>query len=260
MGGVFRKLGSMAIDGVWQLGFIARFFWLILRYSGQSFTRLHLTLRELYFSGVMSLLIILVSGLFVGLVLGLQGYETLQRYGASESLGTLVALSLVRELGPVVAGLLFASRAGSAVTAEIGLMKVTEQLKAMDMMAVSPIARVVAPRFWGGVLSMPLLAALFSAMGVFGGWLIGVVFIGVDNGAFWSQMQAAVDFRYDVLNGVIKSAVFGVAVALIAVFEGYDCVPTAEGVSRAITRTVVSSALAILAIDFVMTSFMFRGL
>ena len=259
MGGVLRKLGSLAINGVWRLGFITRFFWMILLYSGQSFTRLHLTLRELYFSGVMSLLIILVSGLFVGLVLGLQGYETLQRYGASESLGTLVALSLVRELGPVVAGLLFASRAGSAVTAEIGMMKVTEQLKAMDMMAVSPIARVVAPRFWGGVISMPLLAALFSAMGVFGGWLIGVVVIGVDDGAFWAQMQAAVDFRYDVLNGVIKSCVFGVAVALIAVFEGYDCVPTAEGVSRAITRTVVSSALAILALDFVMTSFMFRG-
>ena len=259
MGGVLRKLGALAINGVWRLGFIPRFFWMILLYSGQSFTRLHLTLRELYFSGVMSLLIILVSGLFVGLVLGLQGYETLQRYGASESLGTLVALSLVRELGPVVAGLLFASRAGSAVTAEIGLMKVTEQLKAMDMMAVSPIARVVAPRFWGGVISMPLLAALFSAMGVFGGWLIGVVVIGVDDGAFWAQMQAAVDFRYDVLNGVIKSCVFGVAVALIAVFEGYDCVPTAEGISRAITRTVVSSALAILALDFVMTSFMFRG-
>ncbi|NML26947.1 lipid asymmetry maintenance ABC transporter permease subunit MlaE [Zoogloea dura] len=257
--GVLRKLGALAINGVWRLGFITRFFWMVLLYSGQSFTRLHLTIRELYFSGVMSLLIILVSGLFVGLVLGLQGYETLQRYGASDSLGTLVALSLVRELGPVVAGLLFASRAGSAVTAEIGLMKVTEQLKAMDMMAVSPIARVVAPRFWGGVISMPLLAALFSAMGVFGGWLIGVVAIGVDDGAFWAQMQAAVDFRYDVINGVIKSCVFGVAVALIAVFEGYDCVPTAEGVSRAITRTVVSSALAILALDFVMTSFMFRG-
>ncbi|WP_079433113.1 lipid asymmetry maintenance ABC transporter permease subunit MlaE [Zoogloea sp. LCSB751] len=260
MGGVLRKLGSLAVNGVWQFGFIARFFVLILRYSGQSFMRLHLTIRELYFSGVMSLLIILVSGLFVGLVLGLQGYEILQRYGSSEAMGTMVALSLLRELGPVVAGLLFASRAGSAVTAEIGLMKVTEQLKAMDMMAVNPIARVVAPRFWGGVVSMPLLAALFSTMGIFGGWLIGVVFIGVDDGAFWSQMQAAVDFRYDVLNGVFKSAVFGVAVSLIAVFEGYDCVPTAEGVSRAITRTVVSSALAILALDFVMTSFMFRGL
>lgn len=260
MAGVLRKLGSLAVNGVWQLGFIARFFVLILRYSGQSFVRLHLTIRELYFSGVMSLLIILVSGLFVGLVLGLQGYEILQRYGSSEAMGTMVALSLLRELGPVVAGLLFASRAGSAVTAEIGLMKVTEQLKAMDMMAVNPIARVVAPRFWGGVVSMPLLAALFSTMGIFGGWLIGVVFIGVDDGAFWSQMQAAVDFRYDVLNGVFKSTAFGVAVALIAVFEGYDCVPTAEGVSRAITRTVVSSALAILALDFVMTSFMFRGL
>jgi phospholipid/cholesterol/gamma-HCH transport system permease protein len=254
-----RRVGARTVDAVWRLGFVARFFVLILLYSGQSFRRMHLTLREIYFSGVLSLLIILVSGLFVGLVLGLQGYETLQRYGSSEALGVLVALSLTRELGPVVAGLLFASRAGSAVTAEIGLMKTTEQLKAMDMMAVSPIARVVAPRFWGGVISMPLLAALFSMMGIFGGWLIGVVFIGVDDGAFWSQMQAAVDFRYDVMNGVIKSVVFGIAVSLIAVFEGYDCTPTAEGVSRAITRTVVSSALAILALDFILTSFMFRG-
>lgn len=254
-----RQLGAMAIEGVWRLGFAARFLLMILLYSGQSFTRLHLTLREIYFSGVLSLLIILVSGTFVGLVLGLQGYEILQRYGSSEALGVMVSLSLIRELGPVVAGLLFASRAGSAVTAEIGLMKATEQLKAMDMMAVNPLARVVAPRFWGGVISMPLLAALFSTMGIFGGWLIGVVFIGVDDGAFWSQMQAAVDFRYDVLNGVIKSVVFGVAVSLIAVFEGYDCTPTAEGVSRAITRTVVSSALAILALDFMMTSFMFKG-
>ena len=183
----------------------------------------------------------------------------MQRYGSTEALGTLVALSLTRELGPVLAALLFASRAGSSVTAEIGLMKATEQLKAMDMMAVNPIARVVAPRFWGGVIAMPLLAAMFSAMGVFGGWLIGVVFIGVDDGAFWSQMQASVDFRYDIWNGVIKSFVFGVAVSLIAVFEGYDSAPTAEGVSRAITRTVVTSALTILALDFVLTSFMFRG-
>lgn len=254
-----RRLGAGVVEGVWRIGFATRFFLLLLRYSAQSLLRLHLTIREIYFSGVLSLLIIVVSGLFVGMVLGLQGYETLQRYGSSEALGVLVALSLTRELGPVVAALLFASRAGSAVTAEIGLMKTTEQLKAMDMMAVNPMARVVAPRFWGGVISMPLLAALFSAMGVFGGWLIGVVFIGVDEGAFWSQMQAAVDFRFDVLNGVIKSFVFGIAVALIAVFEGYDCTPTAEGVSRAITRTVVSSALAILALDFVLTSFMFRG-
>ncbi len=256
---LIRRLGHATVDRVWRLGFATRFFFALLRHSGMSFARLPLTLREIYFSGVLSLLIILVSGLFVGLVLGLQGYETLQRYGSTEALGILVALSLTRELGPVVAALLFASRAGSSVTAEIGLMKATEQLKAMDMMAVNPIARVVAPRFWGGVISMPLLAAMFSAMGVIGGWLIGVVFIGVDDGAFWSQMQAGVDFRYDIWNGVIKSFVFGVAVSLIAVFEGYDSVPTAEGVSRAITRTVVTSAMAILALDFVLTSFMFRG-
>jgi phospholipid/cholesterol/gamma-HCH transport system permease protein len=172
----------------------------------------------------------------------------------------LVALSLVRELGPVVAALLFASRAGSAITAEIGLMKATEQIDAMEMMAIDPIARVVAPRFWGGVLSMPLLAALFSATGIIGGYLVGVVLIGVDPGQFWSQMQSAVDFREDVLNGTIKSVVFGVAVTWIAVFEGYEAPPTAEGVSRATTRTVVTSALVILALDFVLTAFMFRGI
>src|SRR5574343_16313 len=256
---LIRKLGNATVERVWRLGFAARFFWMVLVYSGASFRRLPLTLREIYFSGVLSLLIILVSGLFVGLVLGLQGYETLQRYGSTEALGILVALSLTRALGPVLAAIFFASRAGTSVTAEIGLMKATEQLRAMYMMAVVPIARVVAPRFWGGVISMPLLAALFSAMGVIGGWLIGVVFIGVDDGAFWSQMQDGVDWRYDGWNGVIKSFVFGVAVSLIAVFEGYDSVPTAEGVSRAITRTVVTSALAILALDFVLTSFMFRG-
>ena len=257
--GFVRKLGHAVVDRIWRLGFAARFMFAVFLYSGVSFRRFALTIREVYFSGVLSLLIITVSGLFVGMVLALQGYETLQRFGSTEALGIMVALSLVRELGPVIAGLLFASRAGSSVTAEIGLMKATEQLKAMDMMAVNPIARVVAPRFWGGVISMPLLAALFSAMGVFGGWLVGVVFIGVDNGAFWSQMQAGVDFRYDIVNGVIKSCVFGIAVSLIAVFEGYDSAPTAEGVSRAITRTVVTSALTILALDFVLTSFMFRG-
>jgi phospholipid/cholesterol/gamma-HCH transport system permease protein len=201
-----------------------------------------------------------VSGLFVGMVLGLQGYETLQRYGSESALGTLVALSLVRELGPVLAGLLFASRAGSAITAEIGLMKATEQLSAMEMMAIDPIARVVAPRFWAGVISMPLLAALFSALGVFGGYLVGVRLIGVDEGTFWSQMQGAVDFEQDILNGVIKSVVFGVAVTTIALFEGYDAPPTAEGVSGATTRTVVTSSLVVLALDFVLTAFMFRGL
>jgi phospholipid/cholesterol/gamma-HCH transport system permease protein len=257
--GGLRHIGELTINGIWRLGFITRFLFAVLLASGQSLRRIHLTIRELFFSGVLSLLIITVSGLFVGLVLGLQGYDILQRYGSADAVGVMVALSLLRELGPVIAGLLFASRAGSAITAEIGLMKTTEQLKAMDMMAVDPLARVVAPRFWGGVLAMPLLAALFSAMGIFGGWLITVVVIGVDDGAFWSQMQATVEFEYDVLNGVIKSFVFGVVVSLIAVFEGYDCKPTAEGVSRAITRTVVTSALVILALDFVLTSFMFRG-
>jgi len=257
--GLLRRLGARVTGMIWRLGFATRFFLLILKHSGTSFRRFHLTVREMYFSGVQSLIIIIVSGLFVGMVLGLQGYDTLVRYGSSEALGVLVALSLVRELGPVVAGLLFASRAGSAITAEIGLMKATEQLDAMEMMAVDPIARVVAPRFWAGVISMPLLAALFSAMGVFGGYLVGVRMIGVDEGSFWSQMKAAVDFDEDVLNGVIKSFVFGVAITWIAVFEGYDAPPTAEGVSGATTRTVVTASLWVLALDFVLTALMFRG-
>ncbi len=252
-------LGHAVTSKIWRLGFAARFFGYVLLHSGTAFRRFGLTIREIYFAGSLSMIIILVSGLFVGMVLGLQGYDTLQRYGSGEALGVLVALSLVRELGPVVAGLLFASRAGSAITAEIGLMKATEQIAAMEMMAVDPIARVVAPRFWAGVISMPLLAAMFSAMGIFGGYLIGVQLIGVDEGAFWSQMQASVDVREDVLNGVIKSLVFGVAVTWIAVFEGYDAPPTAEGVSGATTRTVVTSSLAILALDFVLTALMFTG-
>ena len=255
-----KNLGNRTIQGVWRIGFVTRFFLAVLLHSGTAFRRFGLTIREMYFSGVLSLIIILVSGLFVGMVLGLQGYETLQTYGSEEALGILVALSLVRELGPVVAALLFASRAGSAITAEIGLMKATEQLSAMEMMAVDPIARVVAPRFWAGVISMPLLAALFSAMGIFGGYLVGVQLIGVDEGSFWSQMQSAVDFEQDVLNGVIKSVVFGFAITTIALFEGYDAPPTAEGVSGATTRTVVTSSLAVLALDFVLTAFMFRGL
>jgi len=254
-----RTIGAAVVNGVWRLGYASRFFLMTLISSGASFRRIHLTIREIYFSGVMSLIIILVSGLFVGMVLGLQGYETLQKYGSESALGSLVALSLVRELGPVLAALLFASRAGSAITAEIGLMKATEQIAAMEMMAVDPISRVVAPRFWAGVISMPLLAAMFSAIGVFGGYLVGVVFIGVDEGSFWSQMQAAVDFRQDIVNGVIKSVVFGIAVTAIALFEGYDAPPTAEGVSHATTRTVVTSALAVLGLDFILTVFMFRG-
>jgi phospholipid/cholesterol/gamma-HCH transport system permease protein len=254
-----RRLGAATMGGVSRLGYAARFFVAVVGNTPAAFRRLHLTLREIYFSGVLSLIIILVSGLFVGMVLALQGYDVLTRYGADESLGVLVALSLVRELGPVVAGLLFASRAGSAITAEIGLMKATEQLSAMEMMAVDPLARVVAPRFWGGVVSMPLLAALFSTLGIFGAYLVGVKLIGIDAGAFWGNMQAAVDFRDDIVNGVIKSFVFGIAVSLIAVFEGYDAKPTAEGVSSATTRTVVESSLTILALDFVLTVFMFHG-
>jgi len=254
-----RKLGNQTVNLVWRIGMATRFFLLTLRFSGVSFSRFHLTIRELFFTGVMSLVIILVAGLFVGIVLGLNGYETLKRYGSESALGTFVALSLVRELGPVLAALLFASRAGSAMTAEIGLMKATEQIDAMEIMAVNPIARVVAPRFWAGVFSMPLLAALFSAMGVFGGYMIGVVMIGVDEGSFWSQMQSAVDFRHDILNGVIKSLVFGVAVTVISLYEGYDAQPTAEGVSGATTRTVVYSSLVVLLLDVILTAFMFRG-
>lgn len=255
-----RGVGHRVVDAVWRLGYASRFFTLTLLKSGTSLRRFSLVIREIYFTGVLSLIIIIVSGLFVGMVLGLQGYETLQRYGAESAVGTMVALSLLRELGPVVSALLFASRAGSAITAEIGLMKATEQLSAMEMMAVDPIARVVAPRFWSGVISMPLLAGLFSAVGVFGGYMVAVVLIGVDEGSFWSQMQDAVDFRYDIVNGIIKTCVFGIAVTAIAVFEGYDASPTAEGVSGATTRTVVTSSLAILGLDFVLTSFMFRGM
>ena len=255
-----RRVGAGTIKAISRLGFAARFFVAVLYHTPSALRRMRLTLREIYFSGVLSLVIILVSGLFVGMVLGLQGYDSLNKYGAGESLGIFVGLALVRELGPVVAGLLFASRAGSAVTAEIGLMKTTEQLVAMEMMAVDPLARIVAPRFWGGVISMPLLAALFSVLGIFGAYIVGVRLIGMDSGAFWGNMRAGIDFWPDVTNGIIKSIVFGVAVSLIAVFEGYDAQPTAEGVSSATTRTVVGSSLAILALDFVLTVFMFRGM
>ncbi|MGH8521249.1 MAG: lipid asymmetry maintenance ABC transporter permease subunit MlaE [Gammaproteobacteria bacterium] len=219
--------------------------------------RWRLLTSQVFALGVLSLVIIVVSGLFVGMVLGLQGYNTLVDFGAEESLGILLALSLVRELGPVVSALLFAGRAGSALTAEIGLMKTTEQLAAMEMMAVDPLHRVVAPRLLAGILAMPLLAAIFSAVGVYGGYFVGVGLLGVDEGAFWSQMQSAVDFHDDILNGVIKSFVFGIAVTWIAVFEGYDTAPTPEGISRATTRTVVNSSLAVLGLDFVLTALMF---
>lgn len=219
--------------------------------------RWRLLTSQVFALGVLSLVIIVVSGLFVGMVLGLQGYNTLVDFGAEESLGILLALSLVRELGPVVSALLFAGRAGSALTAEIGLMKTTEQLAAMEMMAVDPLHRVVAPRLLAGILAMPLLAAIFSAVGVYGGYFVGVGLLGVDEGAFWSQMQSAVDFHDDILSGVIKSFVFGIAVTWIAVFEGYDTAPTSQGISRATTRTVVNSSLAVLGLDFVLTALMF---
>jgi phospholipid/cholesterol/gamma-HCH transport system permease protein len=219
--------------------------------------RFRLIVQQVFAVGVLTVLIIVVSGLFVGMVLGLQGYNTLVDFGAESSLGLVVALSLTRELGPVLTALLFAGRAGSALTAEIGLMKATSQLAGMEMMAVDPIERVMAPRFLAGFVAMPLLAAMFTAIGVFGGYLIGVGLLGVDSGVYWTSMQEGVDVYDDILNGVIKSVVFGFVVTWIAVFEGYDAVPTSEGVSRATTRTVVIASLAVLGLDFILTSLMF---
>lgn len=254
-------LGHTTLSIIVHLGFFVRFivsiFISTLRYLRPK--RFGLIVKEIYSIGVLSLILILISGLFVGFVLGLQGYEVLQKYGSEQSLGVVVSLSLVRELGPVISALLFAGRAGTAITAEIGLMKTTEQLVAMQMMAVDPIGRVVAPRFWAGLISMPLLAALFSTIGILGGHLVGVTLIGIDEGMFWSQMQAGVDFKNDILNGVIKSIVFAFAVSAIALFEGIDAKPTAEGVARATTRTVVISSLAILGLDFILTALMFTG-
>ncbi|WP_337879187.1 lipid asymmetry maintenance ABC transporter permease subunit MlaE [Rheinheimera sp.] len=218
-----------------------------------------LLLKQLYVVGVLSLLIILVSGLFIGMVLALQGYTVLSKFGAEQMLGPLVALSLLRELGPVVTALLFAGRAGSALTAEIGLMKATEQLSGMEMMAVDPLRRVIAPRFWAGVISMPLLAVIFSAVGILGGHLVGVDWLGVDAGGYWSAMQANVDFQQDIVNGLIKSLVFAFIVTWIALHKGFDAVPTSEGISRATTQTVVTSSLAVLGFDFVLTALMFGG-
>ena len=240
-----------------DVGAGARLLARLLALAGPALGRGRLVVDQVHFLGNHSLAIITVAGLFVGFVLGLQGYYTLQRYGSSEALGLLVALSLVRELGPVVTALLFAGRAGTSLTAEIGLMKAGEQLTAMEMMAVDPVQRVLAPRFWGGVIAMPLLAAVFSAVGIIGGYLVGVVLIGVDEGAFWSQMQSGVDVFSDVGNGIVKSLVFGLTVSFVALLQGYTCQPTPEGVSRATTRTVVVASLAVLALDFVLTAMMF---
>ncbi len=240
-----------------DLGLGARLFVRLLLGTWASWRRFGLIRDQIHFLGNYSLSIIAVSGLFVGFVFGLQGYYTLQRYGSSEALGLLVTLSLVRELGPVVTALLFAGRAGTSLTAEIGLMKAGEQLSVMEMMAVDPIDRVLAPRFWAGVIVMPLLAAVFSAMGIIGGWVVGVLMIGVDGGAFWSQIQGGVDVWADVGNGMIKSVVFGIAVTFIALLQGFESHPTPEGVSRATTRTVVMASLTVLGLDFILTAMMF---
>jgi len=255
--GMLQHLGRSGLGFFQRLGRGHILFVNILTGLHVLIPRFGLVMQQIYSVGVLSLLIIVVSGLFVGMVLGLQGYNTLVDFGAEESLGVVVSLSLVRELGPVVSALLFAGRAGSALTAEIGLMKATEQLSAMEMMAVDPVRRVLAPRFLAGFISMPLLAAIFSAVGVLGGFFVGVGLLGVDEGAYWSQMQAKVDMYDDIYNGVIKSFVFGVVVTWISLFEGYDAIPTSEGVSRATTRTVVHSSLAVLGLDFILTALMF---
>lgn len=253
------SLGRITLDFVTGLGAFARLLGAILRRSSVLVRRPGLISQQIHFIGNYSLLIIGVSGLFVGFVLGLQGYYTLNRYGSEEALGLLVALSLTRELGPVVTALLFAGRAGTSLTAEIGLMKAGEQIAAMEVMAVDPIRRVLAPRFWGGVIAMPVLAAVFSMVGIMGGWFVGVVLIGIDPGAFWSQMQGGVDVVNDIVNGVIKSVVFGIVVTLIALYQGWTAKATPEGVSRATTRTVVDGALAVLGLDFLLTALMFAN-
>jgi len=218
-----------------------------------------LVLQQIYAEGVLSLLIVLVSGLFIGMVVALQGYHTLAKFGAAEQLGPLVALSVVRELGPVVTALLFAGRAGSALTAEIGLMKATDQISSMEMMAVDPIRRIISPRLWGGLISMPLLTLIFNAIAVYGAYLVGVKWLGLDAGSFWSNMQNSVNFYSDVLNGFYKSIVFGFVVTWIALHQGYDAVPTSSGIASATTRSVVHASLAVLGLDFVLTAMMIGG-
>ena len=252
-----QNLGHWTLNRFEDIGRSAIFFLRVLLAVPGTFRRPRLIIKEIYSIGFLSLTIIVVSGLFVGMVLGLQGYITLVDFGAEESLGVVVAMTLVRELGPVVTALLFAGRAGSALAAEIGLMKTTEQLSSMEMMAVDPIRRIVSPRFIGGFISVPLLTAIFTAVGILGGRFVGVGLLGVDEGSFWSQMQANVDLIDDVANGMIKGVVFAVACVWIALYKGYDATPTAEGISLATTNTVVYSALAILGLDFILTALMF---
>lgn len=256
---IIQTVGAKTLGFIRILGAVVLFLCNILFLLPQSLLRLRLVIRQMYFSGVLSVLIIAVSGLFVGMVLGLQSYTQLAKFKSADVLGFMVAASLLRELGPVLAAILFASSAGGATTSEIGLMKTTEQLEAMKVMAVNPVARVVAPRFWAGFLSMPLLASIFNVAGIVGAYLIGVQWLELDAGIFWSNMQNGITLSYDVVNGLIKSLCFGVAVSLISVYQGFHCVPTAEGILRASTRTVVASSLTVLALDFVLTAFMFTA-
>jgi phospholipid/cholesterol/gamma-HCH transport system permease protein len=252
-----QNLGSRGLQSLTLLGRAGRIWWQALWGMPDWRNGPALLVRQLYFVGVYSLVIIIVSGLFIGMVLALQGYTVLVRFGADQALGQLVSLTLVRELGPVVAALLFAGRAGSALTAEIGLMKATEQLASMEMIGVDPLRRVVRPRLWAGMISMPILAQIFNMVAIWGAVAVGVDWLHVDGGSFWANMQSAVEFREDVVNGLIKSVVFGAVVTWIAVFQGYDAAPTSEGISAATTRTVVYSSLAILGMDFLLTAVMF---
>ena len=256
----FVKKGQAAIDFTSAVGRSGIF--LLRAIFGLSLNRMSLTglIKQIYYVGVLSLVIIVISGLFIGMVLGLQGYSILVDYGSEQAIGQMVALTLVRELGPVVTALLFAGRAGSALTAEIGLMKATEQLSSMEMMGVDPIKRIIAPRLWAGFISLPILAAIFSAVGIFGGMFVGVDWLGVYEGSFWANMQQSVDFQEDVINGMIKAVVFGLVVTWIAVFQGYDSTPTSEGISIATTKTVVYASLSVLGLDFLLTAVMFSSI
>jgi phospholipid/cholesterol/gamma-HCH transport system permease protein len=254
---LLREMYYIVLGILEMLGATGLFLVHLIRYTPQALRRPSLIFQQVFNIGAMSLVLIMVSGLFVGMVLGLQGYNTLSKYASTAALGTLVALSLLRELGPVITALLYSGRAGTALTSEIGLMKATEQLGGMEMMAVDPVRRIVVPRFIAGVISMPLLVGIFNAVGLLGGYLVGVKLMHVDMGSFWAQIHTHVDLREDFMSGFIKSIVFGIATTLIAVFEGYYAQPTAEGVSRATTRTVVNSALAVLALDYLLTAVMF---
>lgn len=257
MRNLLARLGRAGIQVLQRLGSAHLLLAGILSGLPSLLFRPRLLVLQIHNIGVRSVLIVAVSGLFVGMVLGLQGHQVLSGFGAEESLGFMVAGALLRELGPVVTALLVAGRAGSALTAEIGLMKATDQLSGLEMMAVDPVWRILTPRFFGGLIAMPLLAAMFNAVGVMGGWFVGVGLLGVDDGVFWSQMQSGIDWADDVQGGTAKSLVFGLVVSWIALFQGYESTPTSDGVSRATTRSVVHSALAVLGLDFVLTALMF---